>query len=384
MVASLAIVMASAHSTTEAQGAGQTVDAPFVVKGPGGKRILEVRASASADQNQLILYNANEQVAAVMMTLDGGGFIAAGQGGSIGGQAGFRAALYADKDGHGALALADSGGKRLVDINRGPKGGQGLIAYYPGTNKAAVEAFANSTVAKIAVRDSNNDASGVGVAAGRDGEFWLTDRTGSALASIGGADDGPAAGGDGKKADTNAGRGLRIFNAEGAVAVQAKVDADGGGYLQVKADDDSQALLGINSATTGAQLLLTGPKADVKMHFHSQTGLFLYGDAGQPAVELTVNDRGGRFWLGDTQGSGMLEGGVTESGRGLLRAGPQIGGAVDAFGRGAADWEAACGPGGCHRGVSRRRGPIAARRCRHRSLKENALTATGRVPPVLR
>lgn len=56
VLAGLAFAMGAMRSPVEAQGAEQTVTAPFVVKGKSGAPILRVREANSGDQNQLLLY----------------------------------------------------------------------------------------------------------------------------------------------------------------------------------------------------------------------------------------------------------------------------------------------------------------------------------------
>lgn len=60
--------------------------------------------------------------------------------------------------------------------------------------------------------------------------------------------------------------------------------------------------------------------------------MYFFNNSGKSVGEMTVADRGGRFWLGDNDGTGMIEGGVTAGGRGVWRAGPETGGPIELTG----------------------------------------------------
>lgn len=51
-------------------------------------------------------------------------------------------------------------------------------------------------------------------------------------------------------------------------------------------------------------------------------GLDFFDDAGVTRAELNRT----RLWLGDKAGEGMVEAGVLPDGRGVVRAGPRMGG----------------------------------------------------------
>lgn len=124
-----------------------------------------------------------------------------------------------------------------------------------------------------------------------------------------------------------------MYSAQGNLAVRADVDAKGSGHVGVLAEDGSQGLLGINSSGSGSEMLLAGPTAKVTVNLSSTEGLEMYSQTERaPVVGLYFKERGGKLVIADNAGTIMLEGGITESGRGIFFAGPRIGGGIPATG----------------------------------------------------
>lgn len=334
MLAGLAVAISGMRAPIEAQAAQQTVTAPFVVMSKSGKPILRVREADSGNQNQLLLYNEVGNIAAAIMSTGGRGFIAVGDGTQAFGSQGFtRAALTADSEGNGALFVGDKDHHLIAVIRKGPNT-QGLAIYRPGTEKMALTMLADESLAAMVARSNDDVASGISVQ-DEDGELVLNDRTGQPIAAIGGPDATTTIGELGAaKADGHQGRGLRLFNAKGEVTARAVIDSKGGGNLAVIGGDGSEGLLGTRVDGVGSELILTGPSKVIgaKIVSSDPPGLFLFNPAGQAVSQFFVGDNGGRFWLGDNVGTGMVEGLVSAGGVGIVRAGPRFGGPIEMTG----------------------------------------------------
>ncbi len=78
--------------------------------GRSGRPVLRVREADSGQQNPLLLYNQRGNVAAVIMSTGGRGFIAVSNGKqSMGSDGSARAVLTADSNGDGELLVGDKG-----------------------------------------------------------------------------------------------------------------------------------------------------------------------------------------------------------------------------------------------------------------------------------
>jgi len=306
VLAALAIVMASARSTpTQAQGVGQTITGPFVVKGPGGNKIFEVRESTDKEQSQMLLFNGQEKVGAAVMTSSGHGMFAiAGSDGTH-----FVAALTTDTEGNGYLAIGDKDSHPIAEIKKGPNA-QGLGVYRPGTNKLAISATTNATLAWVNLRNTEGVVVSA-IGAGDDGELQVHDRSNQPIADI---DAGTTAGA----------RGLHIHNAKGEVVARATADSDGRGGVAVRAEDGRAGTLDITDA--GAEINLARPKGTLKVTVSTEDGVRLNADdGGPPVVELRATQKGGSVRVSNPAGVGVGGLQANATGGGLVLTGPNGG-----------------------------------------------------------
>jgi hypothetical protein len=124
----------------------------------------------------------------------------------------------------------------------------------------------------------------------------------------------------------NINRGLQLFNDKGdAVARMAVKDQDG--YVAVRQGGQGPGLGGVQAVLTadktGTYLALAGVGKKINVKLGSQDeGLEFFSDAGKTRAELNRS----HLWLGDEGGEGMVEAGTLPDGRGVVRAGPRMGG----------------------------------------------------------
>ena len=305
-------------------------EAPFSVVSHGSV-IFQVKDSADGAQRQALLFNHRGDVAAAMMSSDEKGMVVVGDGTTDPTHpGGLKAALAVDPNGSGTLEIRDDQRKNLASIRKGANS-QGLAIYRPGTGKIAVDALTSDDVAKISVRSADGEASGI--AATHGASLQLNDDAGRTFVAVKSGDDDPEPE-PGAPPSQDKGRGLFIYNDKAEVSVRSLVDKNGNGYFAAIGTDGSEGLLGVKTQGTGAELILTGPHKAIgaELTAADAAGLYLYSPSGVPFAELNSNPHGGRFWLGDTGGVGMIEAGVSDGGRGLVRAGPRYGGPIEMSG----------------------------------------------------
>ncbi len=297
------------------------IEAPFSIVSHGSV-IFQVKESLDGEQRQALLFNSHGDVAAAMLSTDDKGMVAVGDGG------GLKASIGVESTGSGSLDVRDKDRKKIALIQKG-KNSQGLAIYRPGTERIAIDALTSDSVAKISVRDIDSEASGIAVTHGASLE--LNDEAGETFAALNSGDDPPE---PGVPPNPDKGRGLFIYNDKGDVSARSSVDKNGNGFVAVKGTDESEGLLALKTKGTGAELILTGPHKAIgaELTAADTVGLYLYSPTGVPFMELNSNAHGGRFWLGDTAATGMIEAGVTDGGRGVLRAGPRFGGPIEMTG----------------------------------------------------
>jgi hypothetical protein len=305
---------------------GQTIEAPFTVTSHG-HTIMQVKASSNGDQNQILLYKTDGSVPVAALIANEVGMVIVSDGKGNEESDGFKGMLAAGPRG-GLLELSDADNKVMVEIGKGPHS-QGLAVYRPGTEKIAINAFANESKATLAVRSLNDQPSGLTI---EDGvALDLYDNTGQpfALLSSGEQDPDP-----GTPADPDKRRGLIIYNKKGAQAGRFAIDSKEQGYLAVQNEANAEAFMGMNLDGKDAEIILAGPGRSVgaSLSSNNPSGLWLYGANGQMMLELTTTDTGGKIIIDDFKGSIMLDGEVTQSGRGVFRAGPVSGGPIELTG----------------------------------------------------
>ena len=308
----------------------QVFEAPFSVVSHGSV-IFQVKDSEDGDQRQALLFNHRGDVAAAMLSSGEKGMVVVGDGATDATHSGgLKAALAVDAEGSGTLEIRDEQRKRIAIIQKSPKA-QGLAIYRPGTEKVAMEALTSADVAKFSVRGTDDEASGIVVSHGAS--LLLNDDAGHGFASLKSGDDDPEPE-PGAPPSQDKGRGLFIYNDKGEVSARSAVDKNGNGFFAATGTDGSEGLLALKAQGTGAELILTGPHKAIgaELTAADAAGLYLYSPSGVPFAELNSNPHGGRFWLGDTGGVGMIEAGVSDGGRGLLRAGPRYGGPIEMSG----------------------------------------------------
>lgn len=123
-------------------------------------------------------------------------------------------------------------------------------------------------------------------------------------------------------------RGLHLFNGKGD-AIARVADRDGDGYVSVRQGGQGPGLGGVQGVLTadkgGTYLALAGVGKKVNVSLSSQDqGLQFFNDAGVTRAELNR----AHLWLGNEGGDGIIEAGTLPDGRGVVRAGPQMGGAL--------------------------------------------------------
>jgi hypothetical protein len=302
----------------------RTVQAPFKVVDDSGKTLLLVQQKG--DQNQLFLFGAGGKLAVMALTNGDSGMLMVGNG--QGPADGRKAGLFVDHNGSAMLDLRDADGSPLADIAKGPNS-QGLIVYRPGTGNPAIEIFDNATTAKIGIRDLTNYASGIGEDDNGIG-LALSDAGGKDYVSI--QPGGTIAAPEGGEAQPDGTQGITLYHGSTKSAFIGS-DKKGHGKLNVWNDTGSVAQLSVSSQGSG-ELLLGDPSSKIRAWLEAEgpAGMFLAGPDGTPVAEMTVATHGGRLWLGGSDGVGMIEGGVTDNNRGVMRAGPMTGGPVSLTG----------------------------------------------------
>jgi hypothetical protein len=297
------------------------IEAPFSIVSHGSV-IFQVKESLDGEQRQALLFNSHGDVVAAMLSIEEKGMVTAGDG------RGLKAGIAVDADGNGSLDIRDNDRKKIALIQK-TKAAQGLVVYRPASEKIAIGALASGSVATINVRDMDEEASGIVMTHGAS--LQLNDEAGGPFAALNSGDDPPE---PGVPPNPDKGRGLFIYNDKGDVSARSSVDKNGNGFVAVKGTDESEGLLALKTKGTGAELILTGPHKAIgaELTAAEAAGLYLYSPSGVPFLELNSNEHGGRFWLGDTAATGMIEAGVTDGGRGVLRAGPRFGGPIELTG----------------------------------------------------
>ncbi len=102
----------------------------------------------------------------------------------------------------------------------------------------------------------------------------------------------------------------------GGLKAAIAIDPKGSGTLEIRADPKKE--IAIIQKTPNAQGLAIYRPRTGKIAIEALTradvaaGLYLYSPSGVPFAELNSSEHGGRFWLGDTTGTGMIEAGVTD------------------------------------------------------------------------
>jgi hypothetical protein len=123
-------------------------------------------------------------------------------------------------------------------------------------------------------------------------------------------------------------RGLHLFNGKGD-AIARVAERDGDGYVSVRQGGQGSGLGGVQGVLTadksGSYLGLVGQgkKLNVKLST-AEGGLELFSDSGATRAELNR----AHLWLGNEGGDGIVEAGTLPDGRGVVRAGPRMGGAL--------------------------------------------------------
>jgi len=144
-------------------------------------------------------------------------------------------------------------------------------------------------------------------------------------------------------------RGVTVYNGQGNVASQVTVDGRGGwigvrdgktkmGKASYIADDkgggvfvageEGDEVAGLYANKKGTVLALSDNAGKVTGEINSYDGLQFYNASGQLVAKINATGSGssGEIWLGNASGQGIVEAGMLGDGRGVVRAGPLMGG----------------------------------------------------------
>ncbi len=121
-------------------------------------------------------------------------------------------------------------------------------------------------------------------------------------------------------------RGLHLFNGKGD-AIARVAERDGDGYVSVRQGGQGAGLGGVQGVLTadknGTYLALAGQGKKINVKLSSaEGGLEFFNDSGATRAELNR----AHLWLGSEGGDGIVEAGALPDGRGVVRAGPRMGG----------------------------------------------------------
>lgn len=104
---------------------------------------------------------------------------------------------------------------------------------------------------------------------------------------------------------------------------------NGRGSLALRAEEKGTvgAVVGVTPGGSGA-LSIFDENGKLREEVRSALGFRAFNPSGQAVAEFGSNESGssGRFWLGNAQGDGIVEGGMLGDGRGTIRVGPEFGG----------------------------------------------------------
>ena len=121
-------------------------------------------------------------------------------------------------------------------------------------------------------------------------------------------------------------RGVHVMNDKGTVVARAAADKDGNGFLIAREATGKGAAVAMLAGAGGGQLTVAGADGKVTADLASKTGLNIYNDSAAAVVEISGHTGSGRLWLGNLSGTGIVEAGMIPDGRGVIRAGPRMGG----------------------------------------------------------
>ncbi len=337
VAASVLLLLMTAPGTMYAQGAGQTVRAPFEVVNSAGRTILKVYDSADGKQG-LSVSNANGGVAAVVRTNpDGSGALGIFDGTQAPGTEVPRAAgMMFDKgypefqinNGDGAWTeivanelLMAHDNHYVARIKYWDDTG-GTFSSYDDQGKSVAMMASSANRGTLVLGGQGKDVGiALGTAVDGSGGIELFDGAKNMTAVLYGSPGANAV--SGAKPD----RGLTIFNQDGQKAVESFVDAGGRGNFRASDANGHYSAALMATSDLGGRVFLADVSGKVRMDLGSR-GFSAFNPAGQSVVELGSNQSGssGRMWIGNAAGDGLIEAGMLPDGKGIVRVGPMVGG----------------------------------------------------------
>jgi len=129
---------------------------------------------------------------------------------------------------------------------------------------------------------------------------------------------------------------VNVYTEAGTIGAAVTAATAGGPAMVVVAPDGKTVLgrLGFGPSNKGELRVGDDKGAHISIgEFEGRPmAVGVFGETGKELVSLRTDDRGGRFVIGQNTGEIILEGGITDSGRGVLRAGSRTGGPIPATG----------------------------------------------------
>jgi hypothetical protein len=263
-VMALSAVLLMRTGVTEAQGAGQTVRAPFVVLDAAGKRVFEVTATSIfrgarvLDQNQKPMLN--------MLVEDGGALQVFAKDGVTG-------TSIQSKDDDPEIVMRDSAKKKFVYLGR------------TGSNLRGPVEFSDNAEKTIAVVQDATTTKGK----------------------------------DSKEITVQ--RGVHVMNSAGTTIAKIAADATGNGYMLAHDVSGKTATAALMITPKGAELSLAGG-GKVRASMTSSDGLSIFNEKGATVGSFSASKDHGYLELNDGSGLKMVEGGVSNDQRGYLMVSP--------------------------------------------------------------
>jgi hypothetical protein len=321
LVICLTVVLAvvSRGSWGIAAGAGQTVTAPFTVVSPAGKKILQVRADP--DGNMLTFADQNEKPVAGFFHSPAGGVVQV-----VSPNSKATAAIGIENTGEGIVAAYDKSGKRIGDITAGSKGGRGLGLYDAAGNEKLLVMVKSDSSPEVLLKNDNSHPS-ILLNATASGNYVDVFDSASAqpLAALGDATHQETSE-KGAPPKTVHIKGLAVYGDKGTPVAAIRQNAAGKGTVAAYDSNDPKLMSLLGVGASGPAVTLRSGEMDLVTLalINGQPNMTMKNAKGVPIVGLLQSPitGGAIFQLGDPAGNAMVEAGVLESGRGLVRTFP--------------------------------------------------------------
>jgi hypothetical protein len=204
-----------------------------------------------------------------------------------------------------------------VIVRNGQKGAPGAgISYYDGENPTFGMKGADGRFFVKITKDS----------AALAGPFEVDDTLGKPIATI---------------VESGDSRSIRVLSKSGGVAANMTATSALGGILGVRPGKTLPAAVAAGAADAGVYLyvnekgygsVVTRGPAGKSFTEINQEGFFAFGLSGSTVARLGAGKLGGILELDSQKGDVMVEAGVLEGGRGVVRAGPYTGGPIGNIG----------------------------------------------------